>query len=368
MDKHSRVFGLDLMRAVAIGLVLFSHATLFLGSHSSIFGVGLLAGYFGVELFFVLSGFLIGGILLRLLAEQGASLAALKNFWLRRWFRTLPNYFLFLALNLLIALCYSRALPALWPYVFFLQNFSAPPAGFFVESWSLAVEEWFYLLLPLVVFAIARRKAQRANIAVLLLLFTVAVTVARTIYVSLADPVWLTDVRMIVVFRLDACMFGVAGAWWKYYHPLQWRKATRIFPPLGLATLALVALAPFNLASDSNFMRTSGFTLTSLGALFLLPALDRWQAGRGIASKGITKISLWSYSLYLVNYPLYILLHEHGKNFPPIALALIFSAIAIVAAAIIYCVYELPMMNLRERWASRSAMENVPSIAILDRS
>ena len=97
-SARQRIFGLDLLRAIAIGLVLLCHITPF-------FVFPLAPGWFaevsalaslGVDLFFVLSGFLIGGILLRDL-DRGASFRSLVAFWSRRWWRTLPNYYLFLA-------------------------------------------------------------------------------------------------------------------------------------------------------------------------------------------------------------------------------------------------------------------------------
>ena len=93
MKTHpTRNFGLDILRAVAIGLVLLAHGLTSATAHSKL-RVPLATGaFFGVELFFVLSGFLIGGILFRSIAEAGVfTPAALRGFWLRRWFRTLPN-------------------------------------------------------------------------------------------------------------------------------------------------------------------------------------------------------------------------------------------------------------------------------------
>ena len=93
--ETERVFGLDVMRASAILLVLLGHATVWFASFVPVFNIGCLGGYFGVELFFVLSGFLIGSILLRWLIDPGST-TTLFDFWRRRWLRTLPNYVLFL--------------------------------------------------------------------------------------------------------------------------------------------------------------------------------------------------------------------------------------------------------------------------------
>ena len=96
-----RVFGLDLLRAAAIQMVIYAHAFVVLYPHFGeplgYFGHG---GFYGVELFFVLSGFLIGQILLR----TGADFARAGNvafFYVRPWFRTLPLFFLFLFVNVI---------------------------------------------------------------------------------------------------------------------------------------------------------------------------------------------------------------------------------------------------------------------------
>ena len=173
------------MRASAITLVLLNHVALFFPACRSFFGIGLLAGYLGVELFFVLSGFLIGGILFRTLTNE-RSTSILSNFWLRRWFRTLPNYFLFLLVNVAIALWLRGGTPSLLPYLFFFQNVTTHPQPFFVESWSLAVEEWFYILVP-VLFLIAMKispRSFRTSSLVIICSGIVAVTLARCIYVS----------------------------------------------------------------------------------------------------------------------------------------------------------------------------------------
>src|SRR5258705_3159660 len=155
-DKDYRVFGLDALRALAILMVLAAHTW---PSKAGVQYARALA-VLGVELFFVMSGFLIGSILLRL-AEEGClgRLAGLFGFWRRRWFRTLPNYYLFLLLHLAWrswVLGFPDVIGTYWKYFLFLQNFHHAPSLFFPETWSLAVEEWFYLLFALFFWALLR--------------------------------------------------------------------------------------------------------------------------------------------------------------------------------------------------------------------
>jgi peptidoglycan/LPS O-acetylase OafA/YrhL len=150
-----RVFGLDLMRAIAILLVLFSHCRPFLTKvFPGLDGVSEI-GLYGVELFFVLSGFLIGGILIKTY-ENETSFKSLRIFWYKRWFRTMPNYYLFLIVNIVMFSFFAptKITEPIISYFFFLQNFAWPKTVFFSISWSLCIEEWFYMLYPSAVLAI----------------------------------------------------------------------------------------------------------------------------------------------------------------------------------------------------------------------
>ena len=140
IDYAKRIFGLDLMRAVAILFVVFSHALWIVPELPGLPGELLrLMGVLGVEIFFVLSGFLIGRILLNQFSVA-YNKAKLQYFWVRRWFRTLPNYYLILLLNIAILFYIGRELPdSLWQYFFFLQNAFSAMDIFFTESWSLPI-------------------------------------------------------------------------------------------------------------------------------------------------------------------------------------------------------------------------------------
>ncbi len=202
----------DGLRGIAIWLILFGHFFV-LEYAAELRGVSTLAFNicsrfsWGVDLFFVISGFLIGGILL----DQRHSVALLKTFYLRRALRIWPLYFLIVLL--LIGPMYWMGFPAqsryvpYWSYLLFGQNIWMS-AGFwalfaFGPLWSIAVEEQFYVLAPLLV---RRASVRRINTLVVI---TIALAVAMRvvcIFVSAINPTTFT------LCRLDAIAIGFFGA------------------------------------------------------------------------------------------------------------------------------------------------------------
>ncbi|MEZ4749931.1 MAG: acyltransferase [Bdellovibrionota bacterium] len=148
---------LDGLRAIAILLVVGHHLAHYvsLDGKAAAFRAVVGTGWNGVYLFFVLSGFLVGGLALRELEKTGT--LQLRRFWVRRLLRTWPLYFFLLFLN---AWRHPGPIePAFWHYLTFTQNLFSPK--FFLVTWSLAVEEQFYFFLPLVLGLFCKWKHRR---------------------------------------------------------------------------------------------------------------------------------------------------------------------------------------------------------------
>jgi len=345
------------MRAVAIALVVLGHVLLMMRlCFRPLTGWAIMAGYFGVEIFFVLSGFLIGGILIRDFRAGGASAGTLSRFWCRRWLRTLPLYYLFVAINLAINV--SLGTPNTnWGWnIAFLQNFTTPAGPFFTEAWSLAVEEWFYLLAPVLIFALVKTGLPLKR-AVLYAAVggIVCATAWRMHVVATGHPDWLRGARSVVTMRLDACMFGVFASWWKQYAPASWNAWSKGKFVTGLLCLlgagAMFRLLPLNVSFAA---RTHLFTLTSAGAMLCLPALAAIQVSRGKMTLGVTCLSKWSYAMYLVNFPIFMWLARHvayGLLHPVTAGATAAAglALSILASAVLHYCYESPILRWRDR-------------------
>jgi len=348
MIPGGRNFGLDLMRAAAILMVVFAHYF----ASTPLEGGGLL----GVEVFFVLSGFLIGDILVRSFQEEGATWAMLGNFWTKRWFRTLPNYGVFLFFHLFfVLLATSQMEPGWYAYPFFLQNFWQPAPGFFRESWSLAVEEWFYLLFPLLAVILNGGGKLKPSA----LLATVAVfLVVPTILRGVASAAWdLQTIRMVVPLRLDTMMYGVLAAMIMNWRPEWWARSTGAGALL--AAGALVAAGLFLVRHESRLSSVVAFPLIAVGTALTVPSLKSLPRRAYLLPAAIEYISKVSYSTYLLHMPLFFFLEGMiSWGHTPMAIKLIGRLLMVTAALLLsYLPYrgiEQPFLALRQRWVRKA--------------
>lgn len=359
MDK--RVFGLDVLRALAISFVLLTHGSslfVFQGFHGplidKVLGYSAVGAFLGVEIFFVLSGFLIGSILLSL-APKFHDGKTLHNFWQRRWLRTLPNYFLFLGLNIWYFNDRYGIRFDLTPYFFFLQNWSSPQRYLFLESWSLAVEEWFYLLFPLAIFVLHKKITYNKTFLIAVLIFILVPSFMRFYWLNSGYSDWDSEFRKIVILRLDSVIYGVLAAWVKLNQPKIWEKIRFVSLVLGLSICAWIIRYLLTSGVDTDFAKTFLFSLTSLGSALLLPFADQWNVVRENFFTLIFRYTAyWSYSLYLVNLLIVQLIAERLElmreisKMDMIVALVVFFVSCFLLSAIVYYFWERPFMNLRK--------------------
>ncbi len=366
----SRIYGLDILRAVAITDVVVQHGSNLLppGPAAVVRSLNL----DGVSMFFVLSGFLVGGILVRLFESHRAGVGLVLQFWIRRWFRTLPAYYV-----VLLLLCGLNTLstPGFHPastarYFVFAQNLRSPHPWFFPEAWSLCVEEWFYLLVPVIVLLQIRLGglSPRAAITGTALIIIVSCTSFRawrhaTIDVhSLGE--WDDLFRKQVVTRLDSLMFGVLAAAISIHHRRAWvaRKWQAFRCGLGLMALGQGAAWLQAIPVGGTFSTVFSFTWASLSTALLLPLLSEYRHGRGFVYRAVTSVSLVSYSLYLLNLSVVQFWILGRRNAPPptgddlfavAAMQVAYHVILLVLSVLMYRCVELPLMRWRDHpWLS----------------
>jgi peptidoglycan/LPS O-acetylase OafA/YrhL len=364
-QDRERQPGLDLLRAFAIIVVVIYHA--------GIMGFPMPGhvhrwGWIGVDLFFVLSGYLIGGQLLAPLARGQA--INLKRFFARRALRIMPAYFVILAIYVFLPSWreYSETTPW-WEFVISIQNIGLHGGTAFSHAWSLAVEDQFYLALPFILILVNRWP--RAAIIVpcsivvggiLLRIFLAHQNPAADVGVSFRG--FQTWIYYPTWTRLDPLVLGVVLAAIEKFRLQWWNRLTDFAIWLWLPGLALIVYALW-LGEGDYLMITatvSQFPILAFGfAALLVCAVSPRSILRRVKIPGAAFIASIAYSAYLVQK---LVIHAVaqicvGHDIEPTsATALIGVEICVYAAAtILFFTVERPFLQLRKRITPRRSRE-----------
>lgn len=370
MNKtKERIFGLDLMRAIAVTWVLLTHS-LWINPdlNATIAGLFGLGGTLGMESFFVLSGFLIGRILVKEYLKPNFKVQHIFYFWVRRWFRTLPNYYLILGVNLLLFWCYFSSIPkGLSAYFYFGQNLTGSHPVFFPESWSLSIEEFSYIIGPLlfILFLLFNKGLKRVynlwiGTIVILLFFLVA---KYHYHLSVENPsleFWNTHLKPIALFRIDAIYYGVLAAIISMRYKEKWglyKNALLLAGGVGLFIFFFILpYIGITIERFPFFYNVLYFPIQSVLIACLLPFLSSYNLKNKttLFYKAITQMSIISYSVYLLHYSVVLFVlrahfyNEKNSMFESLLLTIAYFVITIILSVFLYRLYEKPMMNLRD--------------------
>jgi peptidoglycan/LPS O-acetylase OafA/YrhL len=307
MFDTRRDIGPDLLRAVAILLVMSWHIP------KAGLPEGMLAiskfGWFGVDIFFVLSGFLIGSEIFRQVRKHGS--VDLKTFYAKRALRILPAFLVVLAVYALVpGLRESRNLAPIWRFLTFTVNFGLDYriTGAFTHAWSLCVEEQYYLLLPLIAPVLWRIRS-RWMIAGLVFVILIGGMSLRAViwhHWNLTDgdtASLLRDLYYPTYTRLDGLLMGVLLAALSIFRPVQWQRYADFWLTFPAAVGCLAVSGCLNLEGGitlSNLSAPILYPLFTLGIALLLSSFLRvekqLQLFRWTGAGFIAEIS---YSLYL---------------------------------------------------------------------
>lgn len=360
MSPQHRIFGLDILRAFAILSVVIAHGLPILTAAETDFP--WIPTGDGVDLFFALSGYLIGGILISAFVTPAPlGFRDYTHFLKRRWFRTLPNYYLILGLNALFAY-YGWNMGHLkfwsWRFLLFSQNLGWRFEGFFWESWSLCVEEWFYFTFPLALlltFAIFRKPAHRKWLFLAMAVaFVLIPLLLRAIHYSpqIDRYIWDTEFRKVVIHRLDAIAMGLVMAWISRFSPQFWRTAR--WPMFILGMALFLFMDHYRQPVTTHYAQVGVFLLSSISYALWLPLFAHIQTAPRWIRIPIQHISLISYSMYLIH--LALVSEVIQKWYQPTTAVgawqtyLLYLTIVTAASTLLYHAWERPMMNLRDRW------------------
>lgn len=365
LQKKQRIFGLDVVRAVAIVLVLFSHIYYLIDSANPwLISISGLFGFVGVELFFVLSGFLIGSILLKLFIDDHFSTKELITFLKRRWFRTLPAYYLVLVLNLLLAIYLGYTIEGWWRYFFFIQNFSSYHITFFTESWSLSIEEFAYILAPITLLLGWKvfKKDKKLGFLVLSLLLLFLFTMLRYVFyinssISNMDA-WNLNIKAIAIYRIDAIIIGFVVAWLHYFYAAFLKKYSTYFFIIA-AILFFIQFIFFNtigynIVTKPLYFNVFYFTFSGFTLALALPAFIYWNKANAKIESIVTFVSKISYSMYLLHYSIItvlikMILTTYQVSLSTYLIIVIYIFTTVLFSFLLYHFYEKPMTKLRDK-------------------
>lgn len=356
-------YALDVLRAFAITLVfLFHYGRLF--PHPEFINTISKFGWTGVDLFFVLSGFLIGGQLLK--EQQQTGFLALKPYFIKRTLRILPAYFIVLLVYIFIPFAREReGLAPVWKYVFFVQNISLDISkqGTFSHAWSLCIEEQFYLALPLLMILFIKMNKYGKAWLLLLALWLSMPIVRHLCYHSFVIPYgdsdtaflnWYEYIYYPTYTRLDGLVIGVLAAVVK----------SKIFPRLpdkkyfaivgiivGLAALSVA----YYLCLDETSYKASvyGFSVVSIGYGVLLlssVSVDRFLVK--LKSNAVIWVAKLSYLIYLIHkiviHLTQVLLPDNWLSNDSWLMFIIATINVIGVALLLHYIIETPFQKLRE--------------------
>ncbi|MGA9393478.1 MAG: acyltransferase [Candidatus Sulfotelmatobacter sp.] len=313
MSLRGHIPALDGIRGLAILMVLGWHGFFEMfavqpaGSRFYLLGRSGLFLWSGVDLFFVLSGFLICGILL----DVSGSPSYFRTFYLRRAYRILPLYFALLAFASLAALCYYGLPKPEWlsPYVgsiyypVFLQNVWMAVHGKFgslllAPTWSLAVEEQFYLTLPLIIYFVSRRSLTR------ILLATIAIAPLLRIFARAHFPDGKIAAYVLMPCRADALAMGALAAL-AVRSPEAWKRLTeyKLWIFAGIGVIGAVLIAILHSGYEVYTKKLFGLEYSLLDVfylLILLSALLSPQVGSALSARWLRYLGSIAYGTYLI--------------------------------------------------------------------
>jgi peptidoglycan/LPS O-acetylase OafA/YrhL len=348
-----RLPGLDLLRAIAIVWVMLFHSWI-VGGLPAPYEAVAAYGWMGVDLFFVLSGYLIGYQLLKPLSRGEA--LQWGEFYRRRAYRILPAFLTVLAIYVFLPSWREAAgMQPAWQFLTFTVNLLIDYQDHqaFSHAWSLCVEEHFYLLFPLIAWWLVRRHSQ--TVVVSLCVFVVAAGMAIRGYASLHGKDYLESIYYPTYTRLDGLMAGVLMAAVQLYQPQRWIALQRRANALAIAGLVIIGFAIWLFRDRSFVPEVLGFPLLALGFALLVTAAAGAQSFGRWRIPGAGWLAAMSYSLYLSHKLAMHRVESLLTMYPQVhgwAAFLLYAAAIFLFGALLHYGVERPFLRLREKHAA----------------
>ncbi|MDJ1485844.1 acyltransferase [Cytophagaceae bacterium YF14B1] len=357
-----RLPGLDHLRAAAIIMVFFYHYGRLFPSPSWISTVSEF-GWTGVDLFFVLSGYLIAYELFGQVKEQGT--ISFKRFFIKRAFRILPAYLLVTGIYFLFPVTHERGtLAPLYKYLTFIQNIGLDilHQSTFSHAWSLCIEEQFYLVLPIILYTLNRFRLWKKSVLLVVAVFIAGILVRtmawKYVFSLPKDQIgkWYEFIYYPTYSRLDGLLAGVSIAAFGTFKPDLVVKVLT-YKSYILLCAGIVLLAAYFICTDQTSFSASvwGFPLVAAGYAFcVFYNLQVPQRKDGLLSKVLQQIAELSYAIYLTHKIVIHLtqqiLSQTGIIADSNAMVLLCIGVSVITAYIVNRCVERPFLQVRKHF------------------
>jgi peptidoglycan/LPS O-acetylase OafA/YrhL len=366
INTKKRFFGLDFLRVLAVSMILFSHSSWIYNSTGILGKLQDMSGFFGIELFIVLSGFLIGGILYKQFQHGNYTLKDASLFVYRRLMRLLPSYYLVILINAIIFSSFGFSIAAVWKYFLLLQNFCSPVSPFFPESWSLPVKEMGYIFAVFLLLIFSNIFVKTSKRVLFLTVITCLITVTFLLKINydlnaatIDLRLWSFNIRSVVIYRMDSVLIGVLfGYFFQNYKEFMLSKA-KLFLMFSILVFGVllfcVVVLKLRLTDASWFWNVLCLPLVSLAICLFIPFLLNWKSPSEKIENGIRFICNISYSVYLLHYSFILFLLKYfidTTNYTIWQLNLFtlgYIGITVFLSYIMYTYFEKPINDYRTK-------------------
>jgi peptidoglycan/LPS O-acetylase OafA/YrhL len=386
----------DGLRAISILLVVAFHVVWLRGEYvgpaawTAIIADPVLSivlrGDLGVDVFFVISGFLISHILI--VEHKMSGTLGLRAFYLRRAIRLLPAYFFVLAIVWVLRMQEGWVCETIWANILYVNNFISAERQCMPWAWSLAVEEQFYTVFPLVLLALYRLPRFRLSVLFLLMIAGVvvrgAVNLATNQHLPIVAEPWIDEASYIESFnvygktymRFGAILCGVIAAYLYHYNSaVPYLERSRLRASVGLllaiSCLVVVVVPPVRTPSSGwvplaelVYLTLDRYAFSAAIAYLLLLGLCSTGPGRVLgavlSARPWYPVAQLSYSTYLVHLIAITACYRYLLNPTDLSyLAMLWAllvcvAVSLLASLVVYLAIERPFMGLRSWVAARS--------------
>ena len=361
-----RFFGLDFLRALSISLLLFSHSSWIYNSSGILGKMQDASGFLGVELFIVLSGFLIGGILYKQFLHENYTLKDAGLFVTRRLMRVLPSYYFVILIITIIYFLFGFSVSEVWKYPLMIQNFSSPIPAFFPESWSLPVKEMGYIFVVILLLVVSNTyiKASKQVLFLTVVIGLIAFTFLLKLYYDIHSAnlqlrIWSFTVRSVVIYRIDSVFIGVLFGYFYHNYKEFIMSKRKQFLAVGILLFLVLFLCivvfKLRLTNASWFWNILCLPLVSTAICLFIPFLLNWKSPPKAIGNGITFICNIAYSIYLLHYSVVLFLLKYFIDTKDFGLwqlnlfAILYVSITVGLSYLFYTYFEKPINQFRAK-------------------